>query len=435
MILIKGASTKPPPTGRGQVSTRIRAPAAPMLLLVGLLGMTFLAGCARATDPVYSCTDTMPGSEEPMCSHHEARLKLVNGCQNPCDKNAGCTVPTSYDCTDCEQCSVTATTPIWKTLACEVWEHGGGLCDPIAGCPECKQRFTTCSNGGTFLPSSERMHTATGQPPQCKTCPAGRYADDAVLAHVTLDGEVLPPHNFECLKCASGQFQDEEGKASCKECYPGSITNTLALTGASVCTACFKGQVSSVSTSRCIACDPGKSTMNKDNQTSCMTCEAGKSSGLDAETCTDCKAGEFQKFPARASCDVCPGGWISRLDGLEECEKCKEGKKLTSPTPNDASAHNKESACETCNADLGMSSSADQSAECSTCEKDGQFFTNMDTWTPWPEKPRFSACMTGKMANNSVLLSSNPSLWAAPPGGGRKPLVEAGQRIRIGKRE
>jgi len=68
-----------------------------------------------------------------------------------------------------------------------------------------------------------------------------------------------------CIACRAGTYNslsDQTLPSACKECAPGSVTNTLTLPGATSCTPCSAGSYSSSSQVACEACAKGSFSSN-----------------------------------------------------------------------------------------------------------------------------------------------------------------------------
>ena len=253
-----------------------------------------------------------------------------------------------------------------EMLSVSIGKRAGGKCDAETGCPLCRKKMTTCSQGGTFLPTANRPYSALSIPYECRLCPRG-WKSTQTDSFVKGDER----HIFRCLKCPPGRFQSYSGSSSCEACAPGSITNTHRVSGAVACMECIAGRYSIDSTIPCTLCDPGSSTMGTPGLTSCVQCSTGRASGPARSDCEFCSPGTFQPYLGQVQCEVCPGGYYQARNGSSFCEQCPEGMKLTSPIPNDASAHDQFGDCSECER-VGETSNADRSAGCSKCAE-GQF--------------------------------------------------------------
>ena len=124
-------------------------------------------------DALYSCKDLIPGTSDPMCTQFSTQLTVADGCAYPCLGGEDCVEPQRYDCVPEAASFHTATTPLWGNAKCEHWQEGGGKCDAETGCPLCRKKMTTCSQGGTFLPTANRPYSALSIPYECRLCPRG----------------------------------------------------------------------------------------------------------------------------------------------------------------------------------------------------------------------------------------------------------------------
>ena len=357
------------------------------LALLGGPATLLLASASATPSQAFDCDDLIPGSNITICDQKSTKLRQVDGCQNPCLAAAGCTVPVYYDCRVCPTCKITSTTPAWHDLKCPSWQTGGGQCNASAGCPECVAKITSCPAGGEFLPFYDQAHKAVGVPPKCRMCSAGRFSETVTQGIALSNGGMTLPHNFECLKCPRGYFQDLEGQSTCKQCDLGSVTDTLGFSGAISCVQCFPGQFSATPISPCNACESGKSTWGNSGSTSCVGCDEGRFSDSNRVDCKACAVGQFQPEAGQEVCEICPGGRYEDTTGSTKCKRCSAVTPvLPSPVPNDASAHDEESDCVSCQD--GFSSSADGSTECSTCMAT-EYNKLVEEWKSFPSTVSF----------------------------------------------
>jgi C-type mannose receptor len=156
--------------------------------------------------------------------------------------------------------------------------------------------------------------------PNCPKCPhvcqPGQYQDQKGQA--------------SCKNCMNGQYQDEEGQSSCKsDCKAGSY---IAL-HKNACFACALGQYQDQDDqSNCFACGPG--TFTKNATTLCQTCEAGKYQHHEIATeyqCKGCIAGQYAMNKTAASCKTCELGSVQiySLAIRYQCIVCLAGKYYT----------------------------------------------------------------------------------------------------------
>ncbi len=88
------------------------------------------------------------------------------------------------------------------------------------------------------------------------------------------------------------------------------------------CLACPTGTYAPIAADiPCSPCEKGKITI-EEGQAVCMDCEAGKSSEVGADSCTECEANQFS-LPG-SQCRPCPPGTEALAKGLPVCN-CKEG--------------------------------------------------------------------------------------------------------------
>eukprot|EP01050_Picozoa_sp_SAG11_P018772 SAG11_NODE_2891_length_2863_cov_3.092258_1_plen_654_part_10 len=143
----------------------------------------------------------------------------------------------------------------------------------------------------------------------CQACAAGQYqgGDDHTI----------------CQACGAGQYQAGAGEAFCVDCSAGSVTNTLASTGATECVGCAVGQASQASTIACIACEAGF-YQDVAAQTDCIVCTPGSITSTlalsGAVSCTQCAAGRFSD----SACQNCPPGSVTNTETNPVATSCAE---------------------------------------------------------------------------------------------------------------
>ena len=159
----------------------------------------------------------------------------------------------------------------------------------------------------------------------CVDCGAGRFMDEA--EHVF----------FACKACPSGQYQPDEGMASCLGtiCPAGKFGDIAQTTlSESSCKDCSAGQYTSTAGlgPHCTNCEPGRYQADTGG-INCegALCTAGKF-GPEKIThrsnavCDDCSVGKFSSKTGDINCSVCPNGKYQTLEGQTSCviePKCK----------------------------------------------------------------------------------------------------------------
>ena len=175
-----------------------------------------------------------------------------------------------------------------------------------------------------------------------------------------------------CADCAIGKYQSQNVAASynCKTCVAGKYTN---LTKQSGCQSCVEGKYSvGTGNALCADCaagkygDPGvgQKTVCKDCSlgkynnfkgqliVSCKSCIVGQyTSSVGSSLCTPCGPGKFtnadpgQVFQT-AACKVCDKGQYSNDTGAPQCKLCPMGKNLVEEGT--AAEHDHFSDCSNC---------------------------------------------------------------------------------------
>ena len=180
----------------------------------------------------------------------------------------------------------------------------------------------------------------------CATCDAGSYQDEAGKA-VCKDcphGKYHITGTNHCENCVVGQHQDVVAKTSCKECLPGSYQSLagqaycetcpagrwIGVSGAKEeCTLCAAGMYSypgSMSEASCLSCPRGK--YGTPTRASCLTCTEGKFrdavQGVGENACTNCPASKPKTggTPHASSCILCDPNYYSQTLNRDDCEIC-----------------------------------------------------------------------------------------------------------------
>lgn len=139
-------------------------------------------------------------------------------------------------------------------------------------------------------------------------------------------------HSAKCKACPANkaQFQDEEGKTSCKSCQPGFINRDEHLQGMSqavgACEECDSGRFQYEA-----SIQPTQLVPNPTNPTDCSDCPAGFEYKSDVDRskdqCKFCVAGKYQSdndVPA-TTCKFCVAGSVF-LQKDKDCVDCISGK-------------------------------------------------------------------------------------------------------------
>ena len=133
----------------------------------------------------------------------------------------------------------------------------------------------------------------------------------------------MPCEDWVCLACGAGKGDSAPGSSNeqshCIACPAGSVTDTLVGTGATSCSACSVGQISTDSTVDCTACEVGQ-YQNSTGQTECSSCISGIDEGT---TCPVCVAGYWED--ASGACTACDAGQYQPRAGQSGCVTCAPG--------------------------------------------------------------------------------------------------------------
>jgi hypothetical protein len=205
---------------------------------------------------------------------------------------------------------------IFTCVACDVGQFQDTeqqtSCDPcVAGdyqpsvgqsdCVACPPGSQTEDDTGAFTDSGAVA---------CDSCEPGRSADT--------DAHGNPDATLECSLCAAGQYQNQAGRTSCKECTAGRFVETQGSTAAMNCIACPAGTYSHLTartlSSDCIPCVGGKyvATTASNEATDCIDCPSGRfvlAAGSDElADCSACTAGTYQPGTGHTTCIECDPG-------------------------------------------------------------------------------------------------------------------------------
>ncbi len=168
------------------------------------------------------------------------------------------------------------------TCSCKNCITNCGSCINAISCNRCKAGYqksgNSCSACGSGYYSTEGG--------SCTKCPKGTRANSGSAA-------------TGCVNCdGSDQFQDEEGKTTCKTCF-GFVHN-----GHKSCSSCIPGSYW--------------------NGSSCQSCAAGTySSGINSTSCSNCGAGTYQPSAGQTSCISCSGAnQYQDSTGQTTCKTC-----------------------------------------------------------------------------------------------------------------
>lgn len=175
---------------------------------------------------------------------------------------------------------------------------------------------------------------AAGGSGSCTECTPGTYNDGTPKA--------------TCDICINTKYQDLAGQTGCKVCAAGFIQDTN--TGATSCTECAGGYISSSGDTSCTVCNagtkevdnvcvdcPNEKYQDEAGKTSCKVCGDGyrQNTNTAATMCTDCSdgyvsnsgdttcgictPGTYNDGTAKATCDNCQAGQFQHLSGQTSC--------------------------------------------------------------------------------------------------------------------
>ena len=202
-------------------------------------------------------------------------------------------------------------------------------------------RWTKCG-AGTYLANNVCTDCAVGTYSaggvnSCTACAAGTYTNST--------------KSSSCTTCSAGTYNTGTGNTSCKSCETGyyctgganktaCAAGTYSTGGASSCTTCTVGYYCPGGSNR-VACTAGTANSNTGSISSsaCVSCAAGKYSGVGASSCTNCSAGTYSTGGASSctTCTVgyyCPGGsnrvvcaagTYTNTTGKSSCTTCSAG--------------------------------------------------------------------------------------------------------------
>ena len=364
--------------------------------MAGFFSRPGSAGCTRCAAGQYqgsegmsSCITCGPGSVTNALADVGATTCTA------CDAGQFSTVSTEA----CEDCAVGQYTPWEGSARCIECEPGTWSASTVA-CATCSAGSVTdtlANSGGTscksgsphsisqavsrpfllvfspfflrfFWPVFRKRPRKEWSPPTYSwwigtACDAGRYSSVSTVA---------------CADCVAGLYQGLQGMASCDDCSPGSVTDTLAMGRATSCSKCAAGKSSQLSTAPCQQCIPGSFSLEE--STVCTACgrprcrfypdeenpdlpydcsEPQWVASQDQSTCVDCPAGR-EPSGDRSFCQPCLPGTASE-DGIQ-CLMCND----TRVNRNQSSISNSaQTACVPCGPGEEANAPASECVDCS----------------------------------------------------------------------
>ena len=191
-------------------------------------------------------------------------------------------------------------------------QEGGTSADDCASCPS-----------GTFLADNATNATKHSSSDWCRSCGAGRYAEDT--------------GSHKCTRCIAGKYSLETGQTDESTCIVCGVGKWTATEGTSYdCNWCPSGTyLSDLGTdaklhdeqSDCSGCAAGRFSLSED-RSSCLTCQPGTFANLSKEDCYNCSTGYYS--PTGLQCIPCGAGdHTGRQQGADSCTACESGKYST----------------------------------------------------------------------------------------------------------
>ena len=188
---------------------------------------------------------------------------------------------------------------------------------------------TTCSN--RLFISGLTFDGNNGPGNGLQGLEAGDYGVRSMLL-TPLRPQCTPGHfsqniSAPCGVCPAGTYSSQIESRQCTPCSSGSVTDALAETGGSSCTACEAGQFSLVSTEACTTCSAGSVTdsLTVTGGTNCTACDAGQYSPGPTAACAVCPAGSATDKLANSggiNCTACVSGKYSSVSTGYTCQGC-----------------------------------------------------------------------------------------------------------------
>jgi len=179
--------------------------------------------------------------------------------------------------------------------------------------------------------------------PTCARCPLGQYQENEgsatckqcdVGTYAPTEGTVRcldcqPGFNQSnageavCVACPVSSVQPNSGQSTCSLCLPGLFMNTP---GQKNCLDCSSGTFQpNIGASLCLSCLPGL-FQPKAGEKACLACGPGSYSDINrAANCLSCEAGFYQRNYSASSCLRCEPGRISDQSAQASCIDCKLG--------------------------------------------------------------------------------------------------------------
>ncbi|GMH95941.1 hypothetical protein TL16_g13256, partial [Triparma laevis f. inornata] len=218
---------------------------------------------------------------------------------------------------------------------------------------------TGCAAGKSTTGSLAENHNSRED---CSDCGVGEYSGEGEACTYCAAGKFSQEGASVCNSCNAGKYSSSAGSLdeACLNCEAG----TFSEQGSTYCSICSSGKYSTAVSVACTSCPSGKyitddaaDTSLHADLTSCLDCEAGKSSTPPASdcpvicstgthsppgsSCLDCESGKFNEKVQQESCTNCGTGRYSTTTGNmveSNCRNCEPGKASaeevrTSPCP------------------------------------------------------------------------------------------------------
>ena len=167
--------------------------------------------------------------------------------------------------------------------------------------------------------------------PTCTACPDGRYSDELGTIF-----QMYPITETPLTYGTSLADKATEKEKDCKGCPSGTrfqMTGSNPAVKVESCIKCDAGQYSTVGSTICTLCAPGKYRQADADANACQNCPLGKygqekGASLLAQ-CLDCTTGQYNYVESVTSCKKCSKGKYSntvrRMDH-KECDDCNPGR-------------------------------------------------------------------------------------------------------------
>ena len=165
----------------------------------------------------------------------------------------------------------------------------------------------------------------------CKDCPAGKHAKTVSAAALMINSFV---GQVACDACAAGRFSDAGGQPACKACAPGQFQPSSSpkgrfQTACTACRSCPSGRVlngcGGALSGSCQACPAGtRKTLRRESASwQCKACRPGQhQDSVGADECKACPAGRYQADTGQATCVQCAAGHAQISPGQTTCDPC-----------------------------------------------------------------------------------------------------------------